>query len=142
MICKCKIGYTTGVFDLFHVGHLNILKNAKKYCDKLIVGVSTDEVVIKNKNKKPTIPFNERIEIVKAIKYVDEVIPQEDYSIEYKIKRIKELHADILFVGSDWKGSDKWNSLECELSKIGVKVMYLPHTDGISTTELTEKIKK
>lgn len=112
------------------------------YCDKLIVGVSTDEVVIKNKNKTPVIPFEDRVEIVKAIRYVDEVVPQEDYSIEYKIKRIKELRADILFVGSDWKGTDKWNKIEKELAIIGVKVVYLKHTDGISTTELRERLKK
>jgi len=135
------IGYTTGVYDLFHIGHLNVLRNAKKHCDYLIVGVSTDEVVIKNKNKTPVIPFEDRIAIVRAIKYVDEAVPQEDYSIEYKIKRIKELHANILFVGSDWQGTEKWNNIEKELAKIGVKVIYLPHTDGISSTELTAKIK-
>lgn len=136
---KKIIGYTTGVYDLFHIGHLNVLRNAKKHCDYLIVGVSTDEVVIKNKNKTPVIPFKDRIEIVRAIKYVDEAVPQEDYSIEYKIKRIKELRADVLFVGSDWQGTEKWNKIEKELAAIGVKVIYLPHTDGISTTELVER---
>ena len=103
-------------------------------------GCFTDEVVIKNKNKTPVIPFKDRIEIVKAIKYVDEAVPQEDYSIEYKIERIKELHADVLFVGSDWQGTEKWNKIEKELATIGVKVIYLPHTDGISTTKLRDKI--
>lgn len=138
---KYKIGYTTGVYDLFHIGHLNVLRNAKKYCDKLIVGVSTDEVVIKNKNKKPIIPFNERIEIVKAIKYVDDAYPQEDYSIEYKIKRAKELNVDVLFVGSDWQGTDKWNQIEKQLKKFGIDVVYLPHTDGISSSLLRTLIK-
>lgn len=133
---KYKIGYTTGVYDLFHIGHLNVLKNAKQYCEKLIVGVSTDEVVKKNKNKTPVIPFNDRIEIVKAIKYVDEAYAQEDYSIEYKIKRIKELDVDVLFVGSDWQGTEKWNNLEKQLKEIGVDVVYLPHTDGISSSDL------
>lgn len=137
---KQIIGYTTGVYDLFHIGHLNIFKNAKKYCDKLIVGVSTDEVVIKNKNKTPIIPFKDRVSIVESIKYVDQVVAQEDYSLEYKIKRIKELHADILFVGSDWKGTEKWNKIEKELATIGVKVIYLPHTDGISSSSLANKI--
>lgn len=109
---KYKIGYTTGVCDLFHIGHLNVLKNAKQYCEKLIVGVSTDEVVQKNKNKTPVIPFNDRIEIVKAIKYVDEAYAQEDYSIEYKIKRIKELDVDVLFVGSDWQGTESGTILK------------------------------
>lgn len=138
---KKVIGYTTGVFDLFHIGHLNILKNAKKYCDYLIVGVSTDDVVLQNKNKKPVIPFEERVEIVKSIKYVDKVVPQEDYSAEYKINKVKELHANILFVGSDWQGTEKWNNLEKELAKLGVQVIYLPHTDGISSTKLSSKIK-
>lgn len=139
---KKIIGYTTGVYDLFHIGHLNVLKNAKKYCDYLIVGVSTDEVVIKNKNKTPVIPFNERIEIVKAIKYVDEAVAQEDYSIEYKIKRIKELHANIFFLGSDWKGTDKWNNLEKKFAIIGVKVVYFPHTDSVSSTKLRKELMK
>lgn len=138
---KQVIGYTTGVYDMFHIGHLNILKNAKKYCDKLIVGVSTDEVVIKNKNKAPVIPFSERLEIVRSIRYVDDAIAQEEYSIENKIKKIKELNVDVLFVGSDWKGTDKWNKLETVLNVLGVKIFYLPHTDGISSTELVERIK-
>lgn len=138
---KYKIGYTTGVYDLFHIGHLNVLKNAKQHCEKLIVGVSTDEVVQKNKNKTPVIPFNERIEIVKAIKYVDEAYAQEDYSTEYKIKRIKELGVNVLFVGSDWQGTEKWNNLEKQLKEIGVDVVYLPHTEGISSTELRSIIK-
>lgn len=138
---KYNIGYTTGAFDLFHIGHLNLLRNAKSLCEKLIVGVSTDDVVIKNKGKTPVISFNDRIEIVKAIKYVDEVIPQEDYSVEYKIERIRELKADVLFVGSDWKGSEKWKNLEEKLAKIGVDVIYFEYTKGISTTILTKEIK-
>ena len=138
---KKIIGYTTGVYDLFHIGHLNIFKNAKKHCDYLIVGVSTDEVVVKNKNKHPVIPFEERFEIVKAIKYVDEVVPQEDYSIEYKIKRIEDLGVNVLFVGSDWQGTRKWNEIEKELAKRGVEIFYLPHTDGISSTLLAKRLK-
>ena len=136
------IGFTAGVYDLFHIGHLNILKNAKSYCDYLIVGVSTDEVVRQNKGKVPIISFNERISIVEAIKYVDKVIPQERYDIEGKIQLAVDYKIDVMFVGSDWKGTEKWNKIEKELLKIGCKTVYLPHTDGISSTQLIDKIKK
>lgn len=139
---RFKIGYTTGVFDLFHVGHLNILKHAKEYCESLIVGVSTDEVVIKNKGKKPVICFEDRLSIVESIKYVDKAIPQDDYSVFGKVKAVKELKADVLFVGSDWQNTEKWNSIEKELNKIGCKVIYLPRTEGISTSILRGDIKK
>ena len=127
---------------MFHIGHLNVIRNAKEKCDYLIVGVSTDEVVEQNKNKKPIIPFAERAAIVEAIKYVDKVIPQERYDIEGKIETVKNNGIDVMFVGSDWQGTEKWNKIEEELAKIGCKVVYLPHTDGISSTMLREKIKK
>lgn len=141
------VGYTSGVYDMFHIGHLNILKNAKSLCDFLIVGVSTDEVVIKNKNKCPIIPYLDRVKIVESIKYVDLVIPQDNYEAQGKIDVIKKYKVNILFVGSDWKGTEKWNNLEKELLKINCKVIYLPHTDGISSSILrniisTEKNKK
>jgi len=135
-------GYTAGVFDMFHIGHLNVIRNAKKQCDYLIVGVSTDEVVRENKHKNTVIPYSDRAAIVKAIKYVDEVIPQESYDIEGKIRVAKEKKIDVMFVGSDWKGTEKWNAIERELAEIGVKVVYLPHTDGISSTILREKVKE
>ena len=138
---KTIVGYTTGVFDMFHIGHLNVLKNAKEQCDYLIVGVSTDEVVIKNKNKEPIIPFKDRVSIVESIKYVDLVIPQERYDIEGKIETVKKYGVNIVFVGSDWKGTNKWNSIEKELMKEGCKVVYLPHTDGISSSILRNNIK-
>ena len=139
---KKKVGYTSGVYDMFHIGHLNVIRNAKERCDYLIVGVSTDEVVEQNKNKKPIIPFAERAAIVEAIKYVDKVIPQERYDIEGKIETVKTNKIDVMFVGSDWQGTEKWNKIEEELAKIGCKVVYLPHTDGISSTILIEKLKK
>ena len=137
---KKIIGYTTGVFDLFHVGHLNILREAKKQCDFLIVGVSTDEVVLNNKNKLPVIPFNERVEIVEAIKYVDKVIPQTSYDVDFKVKSCVENDVDILFVGSDWQGTEKWKNIEAQLAKHGCKVVYIRHTDGISSSLLRDKI--
>ena len=139
---KRIVGYTAGVYDMFHIGHLNVIKNAKNRCDFLIVGVSTDEVVEQNKNKKPIIPFHERVAIVEAIKYVDKVIPQERYDIEGKIETVINNRIDVMFVGSDWQGTEKWNKIEEELAKIGCKVVYLPHTDGISSTLLRDKIRK
>lgn len=130
------IGYTAGVYDMFHIGHLNILKNAKKYCDYLIVAVSTDALVEENKHKKPIIPYEARIAIVEAICYVDKVVAQNDYSIEGKIQAVIENKAQVVFVGNDWKGTEKWNQIESSLSKMSIHVNYLPHTDGISSSIL------
>lgn len=127
---------------MFHIGHLNILKRAKERCDFLIVGVSTDEVVEQNKNKKPIIPFAERSAIVESIKYVDKVVPQERYDIQGKIETVLKYGINVMFVGSDWQGTDKWNKIEEELAKIGCRVEYLPHTDGISSTMLRDKLNK
>lgn len=137
-----KRGYTSGVYDMLHIGHINIFKNAKKFCDYLLVAVSTDEVVEKNKNKKPVIPFKDRFEIVSSIKYVDKVIPQNNYDIQGKIEAVKKHNINVVFVGSDWKNTEKWKTIEKELKKIGCDVVYLPHTDGISSTILREKIGK
>tara|TARA_B100001057_G_scaffold498914_1_gene607628 strand:- start:7596 stop:8063 length:468 start_codon:yes stop_codon:yes gene_type:complete len=137
-----KVGYTTGVFDLFHIGHLNLLRNAKAYCDKLIVGVSVDELV-KYKHKKPVIPFFERIEIVRQCKFVDMAIPQ--YKVD-KLEVIKKLKANYLFVGDDWYKNMKWKNMEKKLMKIKCKVIYFPYTKDKSSTLindiLIEKRKK
>lgn len=134
---KYKIGYTTGVYDMFHIGHLNILRRAKEMCDYLIVGVTTDDLCYKRKHKYPIICESERMEIVSAIRYVDRVIAQTDMD---KIKPVKELGADVVFVGSDWKGTDAWNAYEKQFLEVGCAVEYLDHTDGISSTILREKI--
>jgi glycerol-3-phosphate cytidylyltransferase len=131
------IGYTTGVFDLFHIGHLNMLKNAAALCDKLIVGVTTDELV-SYKNKKAVIPFHERLEIVRNIKCVDAAVPQYDMD---KIAAQERLNFDIMFVGSDWYGTDKWNKIESSLAEKGVRVVYFPYTKGSSSTLLNETLK-
>ena len=136
---KYHIGYTTGVFDMFHIGHLNILRNAKELCDYLIVGVSSDEVVQSYKGKTPIICFAERIEIVSSIKYVDKVVPQ--YSMD-KIAAWRNLHFDVLFHGSDWQDSEMYKRIEADFLKIGVDVVFLPHTPGITSTSLSEIIKK
>lgn len=136
---KYKIGYTTGVFDMFHIGHLNILRRAKEQCETLIVGVTTDELCFKRKNKNPIISQQDRMAIVEAIRYVDKVVPQTDME---KIRPVKELGADAVFVGSDWKGTEAWNQYEKEFAKVGCEVVYLDHTDGISSTMLREKLSK
>ena len=139
---KRIVGYTSGVYDMFHIGHLNVLKNAKARCDYLIVGVTLDEVVEKNKHKHPVIPYSERAAIVESIRYVDRVIPQERYDIEGKVLTVINNHIDVMFVGSDWQGTEKWNIIEQELAKVGCSVVYLPHTDGISSTLLRERVKQ
>ena len=131
------IGYTTGVYDMFHIGHLNILRRAKEQCDYLVVGVSTDELVQKVKNKTPIIPFADRCEIVGAIKYVDKVVPQFDKN---KMAAWEKYHFNKMFVRSDWKGTEAWNRFEEEFKPLGVEIVYLDHTDGISSTILREII--
>ena len=134
-----KIGYTTGVFDMFHIGHLNILRRAKEQCDYLIVGVSTDELVLQEKEKVPVIPYRERAAIVGAIKYVDQVVPQINKD---KLAAWENLNFDKMFVGSDWQGSDQWQQYEKILEPKGVEIIYLPYTEGISSTKLTHFIKE
>lgn len=131
------IGYTTGVFDMFHVGHLNILRRAKEQCDHLIVGVSTDECVVSYKHKRPCIPYEQRKAIVEAIKYVDEVVSQETMD---KLSFLKQRHFDVMFHGDEWKGTDLYNRYEEEFAKYGAKIVYLPHTDGVSSSELRKLI--
>lgn len=124
------IGYTAGVFDLFHIGHLNILKNAKGMCDKLIVGVTTDELV-KYKRKKAVIPFEERIEIIRSIKYVDAAVAQETMD---KMTMWEKLKFDIMIVGDDWQHTEKWQEIEKAFQAKGVKIVYFPYTKGTSST--------
>lgn len=135
---KYRIGYTTGVYDMFHIGHLNILRRAKEMCDYLIVGVTTDELCFQRKKKYPIINQENRKAIVAAIKYVDEVVDQLDMD---KIKNVRTFNADAVFVGSDWKGTPAWNQYEKDFAAIGCSVVYLEHTDGISSTILREKLK-
>ena len=130
------MGYTSGVYDLFHIGHLNLLRNAKSMCDKLIVGVTTDELV-KYKKSKAVIPFEERMEIVRSIEYVDAVVAQEDMN-KYEIW--KKLTFDIMFVGDDWYESDKWNSIEEKLNDVNVRVVYFPYTKGTSSTLINKTL--
>ena len=133
-----KVGYTSGVYDMFHVGHLNIIKRAKELCDHLIVAVTTDELT-SYKNKKAIIPFEDRCQIVEAIRYVDEVVPQVNMN---KMEAWAKHKFDVMFVGDDWKGSDVWNKLEEDFKKVGVDIVYFPYTSKISSTMLRDKICK
>ncbi|MBR1793568.1 MAG: adenylyltransferase/cytidyltransferase family protein [Bacteroidales bacterium] len=132
------IGYTTGVYDLFHIGHLNLLKNAKGMCDKLIVGVTVDELVA-YKHKRAFVSFEDRIEIVRSIKYVDAAIPQYDMD---KLATCRKLGASLLFVGDDWYGTEKWQHYEDEAAQYGIKVVYFPYTQGVSSTKINEALNK
>ena len=133
------IGYTTGVFDLFHVGHLNILRQAKAQCDHLIVGVSTDELVESYKHKLPMIPYEDRKQIVESIRYVDEVVPQVDRD---KFAAWEKYRFDRMFVGDDWKGSPLFEELEQRFAPLGVQIVYFPYTKGTSSTFLKETLNR
>ena len=133
-----QLGYTCGVYDLFHIGHLKLLKNAKGLCDKLIVGVTVDELVA-YKHKKAVIPFSERIEIVRNIKFVDAAIPQENID---KYEMWKKLHFDILFVGDDWYDTPSWKEMEKRFEEVGVRVVYFPYTKTISSTIIRDTLKQ
>ncbi|WP_334055959.1 adenylyltransferase/cytidyltransferase family protein [Polaribacter sp. P097] len=133
---KKIIGYTSGVYDLFHVGHLNLLKNAKGLCDHLIVGVTSDELVA-YKNKKAVINHSERMEIIRSIKYVDAVVPQNDMD---KFKMWERLKFDIMFVGDDWFKSEKWKKLDKQFKDVGVKIVYFPYTEGTSSTLINQTL--
>lgn len=136
---RYKIGYTTGVYDMFHIGHLNIIKRAKEECEYLVVGVTTDDLCFQRKHKYPIICEEDRMEIVRAIKYVDKVIPQNTMN---KLESVKALGADVVFVGSDWQGTPEWDKYEEEFARVGCSVVYLQHTDGISSTILRERMNK
>jgi choline-phosphate cytidylyltransferase/glycerol-3-phosphate cytidylyltransferase len=132
------IGYTSGVYDLFHVGHVNLLRNAKAMCDKLVVGVTIDELVA-YKGKEPVIPYHERIEVVRSCKYVDVAIPQQNMD---KAAAAKKNHASYLFVGDDWYETEKWKEHEKDLEEVGCKVIYFPYTQGTSSTLINNTLNK
>ena len=131
-MAKKIIGFTTGVYDMFHIGHLHLLKKAKNRCDYLIVGISTDELVESYKNKTPIIPFEHRLEIVSALKFVDEVIA---VTHRDKYQAFLDVGYDVLFVGDDWQGSEIFNTLEKELKEHNAKVEYFPYTKKVSSTQ-------
>jgi len=136
---KYKVGYTTGVFDMFHIGHLNILRRAKEQCEYLIVGVSTDALCFDRKKKYPIICEEDRMAIVEAIRFVDCVVKQSNMD---KLDAVKKYHVDAVFVGSDWKGSSQWRQYEKEFSSVGCETVYLEHTEGISSSVLRDRLNK
>lgn len=131
------VGYTTGVFDMFHIGHLRVLERAREHCTRLIVGVTTDELSLGGKGKSPIIPYGERVEIVSSLKCVDEVVPQISYD---KFEAWQQHRFHRMFVGDDWRGSDRWAQLENDFAAVGVEIMYFPYTSHTSSTALREKI--
>lgn len=131
------VGYTTGVYDLFHVGHLNVLREAKKLCDKLIVGITTDELCLSRKGKSAIIPFNERCEIIKSLSIVDEVVAQSNMD---KFEAWSHYKFNRMFVGDDWKGSPVWSELDLKFQEVGVEIIYFPYTKSTSSTILRERI--
>jgi glycerol-3-phosphate cytidylyltransferase len=127
------VGFTAGVYDMFHVGHRNLLRAARGLCDRLIVAVSTDELVEETKGKVPIIPFQERLEMVQESKYVDLALPQSSMD---KVEAWHRLNFDVMFVGDDWYGSETWNTLERHLKPMGVRFVYLPYTRHVSSSIL------
>ena len=130
---KYKIGFTQGTYDMFHIGHLNLINHAKEYCDYLIVGVNADDLVQNYKHKTPVINEKERQTIVANLKAVDECVITITLD---KVEVWKKYHFDVVFIGDDWKGNSRWAQTEKELKPYGAEVVYLPHTDGISSTML------
>ena len=126
-------GYTTGVFDMFHIGHLRVLERAKAQCDQLIVGITTDELSLSEKGKVPIVPFAERRQIVSAVRCVDLTVPQTSMD---KRRAWESLRFDRMFVGNDWQGTDRWRTLEREFATLGVEIVYFPYTDSTSSTHL------
>ena len=134
---KYRIGYTQGVFDMFHIGHLNLLIHAKEQCDYLIVGVNSDELVKEYKNKTPVIREEDRRTIIENIKCVDRAVIAHTLD---KLKAWNDYHFDAIFIGSDWIGNSRWEETGKQLKEVGAELVYLPHTDGISSTMLREDV--
>lgn len=128
-----RVGYVPGAWDMFHIGHLNILKRAAAGCDFLIAGVVTDEVLEKAKNKKPIVPLDERLRIVASMSMVDKAVV--DISSD-KLVMWRELGFDVLFKGDDWRGTPKGDKLEADLKTVGVELVYFPYTGHTSSTAL------
>lgn len=137
---KYRVGFTTGVFDLFHIGHLNLLERCKSMCDYLIVAVCGDDYVTKVKKKTPFFPEEERIRIIGALKCVDEVSTITLEEIDDKVLALERFHFDVLFSGDDWKGSDRYKKTEEQFAKLGANIEYLPYTKGVSTSQIKDKI--
>lgn len=131
------IGYTQGTFDMFHIGHLNLLQNARMLCDFLVVGVNSDALVRSYKQKCAIVPLEERMAIIKALRCVDQVISCE--TLDKKVA-LEQVHFNRLFIGDDWKGNARWVATEQEMKELGVELVFLPYTKNTSSTLLREKL--
>ena len=138
---KYKIGFTAGVFDLFHVGHLNLLERCKEYCDYLIVGVCDDKYVTDIKKKQPVINENDRVRILNALKCVDEAVLIDIETTNDKMVALEKFGFDVLFSGDDWKGTERYLKTESQFAPLGVSIEYLSYTQGVSTSDIKEKLK-
>ncbi|GHH19511.1 adenylyltransferase/cytidyltransferase family protein [Streptomyces lanatus] len=132
-----RLGYAPGVFDLFHVGHLNVLRRARGHCDRLIAGVCSDDLVVRLKGRPPVVPLAERLQIVRSVRHVDEAFVA---TVDDKIEIWKEVGFDVIFKGDDWLGSDVWTTLETEFARVGVEVVYFPYTEHTSSTLLRDAL--
>ncbi|MGB3411277.1 MAG: adenylyltransferase/cytidyltransferase family protein [Microthrixaceae bacterium] len=134
-----KVGYAPGVFDLFHIGHLNVLRNSRQFCDYLIAGVVSDDVAARTKGLRPIVPVEERLEIVSGIRYVDEAVVED---VPHKLVMWERLRFDVIIKGDDWKGTDKGDKLESDFAEVGVEVAYLPYTKRTSSTMLRRILER
>ncbi|MFS0886574.1 adenylyltransferase/cytidyltransferase family protein [Aeromicrobium sp. 179-A 4D2 NHS] len=133
------VGYASGVFDMFHIGHLNLLRRAREHCETLVVGVASDEYVLALKGREPVVPLAERIEIVSSLRFVDEVIVDrsEDKRVAWRQRSF-----DAIFKGDDWRGSPKGERLEQAMAEVGARVVYFPYTLHTSSTRLRGFIER
>lgn len=133
------IGYAPGVYDLFHIGHLNMLRQASEVCDHLIAGVLTDDLTERNKGLRPAVPFEERIAIVSSIKYVDQAVAED---VPHKLEMWERLRFDVIIKGDDWKGTDRGDKLESDFAEVGVRVAYVSYTKTTSSTLLRQMLQR
>lgn len=133
-----RIGYAPGAYDLFHIGHLNLLRQAKEHCDFLIAGVVADDVLTKHKGVTPTIPLKERLEIVRNVRFVDAAVPA---LTNDKVEIWNELHFNVLFKGDDWQGTEKGVKLERDFAVLGVEVVYFKYSAATSSSALRRKLQ-
>jgi glycerol-3-phosphate cytidylyltransferase len=134
-----RVGYAPGVYDLFHVGHLNMLRNARRFCDRLVAGVLTDEMAARAKGPAPIVPLEERLDIVGSIRYVDEAVAED---VPHKLQMWERLRFDVIIKGDDWKGTPRGDRLEADLAQVGVAVAYVPYTVRTSSTMLRRALRE